>query len=119
MASESQNNCSKGESPYKLYVILKELSLNNALFFEKDDSEYGQRMHASIQAINQHVDILINLIDEIRKKSSEYDFENVQANGYRSFEAVVDACIKYTLKINRHIESHKESFLFRKSVYMK
>lgn len=121
--SEECSSCDsfKTSSPvYAMYQVLKDLCLNNAQFFRQDESENGQRLHAGFLALIDQVDVITPMVDEVRKVAPKFDFdENTPGNGYRSFVAVVDLCVQHGVKLSRLVCDSRESFLFRKSFYMR
>ncbi|XP_067012042.2 hormone-sensitive lipase isoform X2 [Anabrus simplex] len=105
---------------YAMYQALKDLCLNNAEYFQPDDSESGQRLHAGFLAVIDHVDTVAPLVDEVRRVAPSFDFdEKSPGNGYRSFVAVVDMCVVHGVKLSRQVVDNRDSFLFRKSFYMR
>ena len=105
---------------YAMYKVLKDLCLNNAQFFQQDESENGQRLHAGFLALIDQVDMITPMVDEVRKVAFKFDLdENTTGNGYRSFVAVVDICVQHGVRLSRLVCDSRESFLFRKSFYMR
>jgi hormone-sensitive lipase len=105
---------------YAMYQVLKDLCMNNAQFFQQDESENGQRLHAGFLALIDQVNIITPMVDEVRKVAPKFDFdENTPGNGYRSFVSVVDVCVQHGVKLSRVVCDSRESFLFRKSFYMR
>jgi hormone-sensitive lipase len=122
--SEECDNCASFKttsSPvYAMYQVLKDLCMNNAEFFHGDESENGQRLHAGFLALIDQVDMITPVVDEVRKVGPKFDFDgDVPGNGYRSFVAVVDVCVQHGVKLSRLVCDSRESFLFRKSFYMR
>ncbi|KAG8212792.1 hypothetical protein J437_LFUL019762, partial [Ladona fulva] len=102
------------------YFSLKDLCVDNSEYFRADDSEYGQRLHGAFVGIIDHLDTIIPLVSDIREVSPNYDFDSsTPGNGYRSFVAVVDMCVSRTLKLSQWISHNRNSYLFRKSHYMR
>lgn len=105
---------------YAMYRVLKDLCVNNAQFFQQDESESGQRLNAGFLAIVDQVDIITPVVDEVRKVAPQFDFdENTLGNGYRSFVSVVDMCVQHGVKLSRLVCDSRDSFLFRKTFYMR
>lgn len=105
---------------YAMYQAVRDLSLNNAEYFQSDDSENGQRLRAALIALVDHVIIATPLVEHVRKVAPQYDFDaKTPANGYRSFVAVVDVSILHCVKLNRQIIDSRDSFLFRKGHFMR
>lgn len=105
---------------FALYDAFKDLCINNANYFETDDSENGQRLHGAYIGLIDHLANARNYVTKIRTFVHEYDFnENVPGNGYRSFLLVVRSCINHGIKLSSYVMQHRSSILFRKSMYMK
>ncbi|XP_063230131.1 hormone-sensitive lipase isoform X2 [Bacillus rossius redtenbacheri] len=105
---------------FAMYQLLKELCLNNAEFFRRDDSEGGQRLHAGFLAVGDHVGLVAPLVHRLRRVAPSFDFNSsTPGNGYRSFNSVVDMCVVHGVKLCRQICDGRDSFLFRKSHYAK
>jgi hormone-sensitive lipase len=122
--SEEHGSCATFEafsSPtYAMYKVLKDLSMNNAQFFQQDESESGQRLHAGFLALIDQVNMITPMMHEVRKVAPQFDFdEDTPANGYRSFVYVVDMCVQHGVKLSRLVCDSRDSFLFRKSFYMR
>jgi hormone-sensitive lipase len=121
--SEECGSCAPLEvsSPvYAMYKVLKDLCINNAQFFQQDETENGQRLHAGFLALIDQVDMIIPKVDEVRNIAPQFDFdEDTPGNGYRSFVSAVDMCVQHGVKLNRLVCDSRDSFLFRKSFYMR
>lgn len=105
---------------YAMYQVLKDLCMNNAQFFQQDETENGQRLHAGFLAIIDQVDMIIPMVDEVRNIAPQFDFdEDTPGNGYRSFVSAVDMCVQHGVKLSRLVCDSRDSFLFRKSFYMR
>nr|CAD7441136.1 unnamed protein product [Timema bartmani] len=103
---------------YAMYQALKDLCLNNADYFQHDDTENGQRLHSGFLALIDHVNNVAPLVDDVRKASSKFDLDTeTPGNGYRSFVSVVDMCVVHGVKLSRQVCESRDSFLFRKSHY--
>ncbi|CAG2067960.1 unnamed protein product [Timema podura] len=103
---------------YAMYQALKDLCLNNADYFQHDDTENGQRLHSGFLALIDHVNNVAPLVDDVRKASSKFDLDTeTPGNGYRSFVSVVDMCVVHGVKLSRQVCENRDSFLFRKSHY--
>ncbi|KDR22472.1 hormone-sensitive lipase isoform X2 [Zootermopsis nevadensis] len=122
--SEEYASCASVEassSPfYAMYRVLKDLCTNNAQFFQQDESESGQRLNAGFLALIDQVDMIIPMVDDVRKIAPLYDFdEGTPGNGYRSFVSVIDKCVQHGVKLSRLVCDSRDSFLFRKTFYMR
>jgi hormone-sensitive lipase len=94
--------------------------MNNAQFFQQDETENGQRLHAGFLAIIDQVDVIIPMVDEVRNIAPQFDLdEDTPGNGYRSFVLAVDMCVQHGVKLSRLVCDSRDSFLFRKSFYMR
>lgn len=108
------------ENYFALYDAFNDLCVNNANYFETDDSENGQRLHGAYVGLQDHLKTARGYVTEIRSFVHEYDFhETVPGNGYRSFLLVVRACITHGIKLSSYVMQSRSSILFRKSMYMK
>lgn len=122
--SEEHASCAPTEvssSPvHAMYHVLKDLCINNAQFFQEDESESGQRLSAGFLAVVDQVVMITPLVDEVRKVASQFDFdEDTPGNGYRSLVSVVDMCVQHGVKLSRLVYVNRYSFLFRKTFYMR
>ncbi|XP_069679565.1 hormone-sensitive lipase isoform X2 [Periplaneta americana] len=124
--TDSEENCSSTtndtscSTSFSLYQVLKDLCKNNAQFFQQDESESGQRLHAGFLALIDQVNMITPMVGEVREAASKFDFDqDTPGNGYRSFVAVVDLCIQHGVKLSRSVCDSRDSFLFRKSFYMR
>lgn len=105
---------------FALYDAFKDLCVNNANYFEMDDSENGQRLNGAYIGLLDHLSTARIYVTKIRSFVHEYDFnENVPGNGYRSFLLVVRSCITHGIKLSSYVMQNRSSILFRKSMYMK
>lgn len=113
--------CEVSSSPvYAMYQVLKDLCMNNAQYFQQDETENGQRLHAGFLVLIDQVDMITPMVDEVRNVAPQFDFdEDTPGNGYRSFVSVVDMCVQHGVKLSRLVCDSRDSFLFRKSFYMR
>ncbi|EEB14239.1 Hormone-sensitive lipase, putative [Pediculus humanus corporis] len=92
----------------------------NAEHYEKDISEYGQRMVLGFIGIIDHVNLIVPLVNNIKEVMSDFDFdEKTPGNGYRSFVAVVHSSFKHAFELSNYIAANKDSIIFRKGFYVK
>lgn len=54
---------------YAMYENLKDLCHNNMEYFKVDDSESGQRLHGGFQSLSTNIEIVLPLVDHVRKVS--------------------------------------------------
>lgn len=102
------------------HEILKQLCNENAQSFSSDNTENGQRLYLAFLSIRDNIDDIWPAVLRLRSVMAEYDFdENTPANGYRSFQNVVDSAILHGIKLNREIKLKNGSVLFRKSTFAK
>lgn len=92
----------------------------HASFFAKDNTEYGQRLHAAHIAWQDFIVLANRLVVQIQAFAHEYDFdEQTPGNGYRSFIYVTNACISHGSNICRQLLAFRSTLFFRKKFYMK
>lgn len=102
------------------YKALKDLSENNAKFFNKDTSENGQRMNLALLSIKDNIDSSWPVIEELRELAVHYDFdEHTPGNGYRTFIYIYNLAVKLAIQINRKVLLKRDGVLFRKAYYTK
>lgn len=102
------------------FDALKEVSIENAKFYENEENECGQRYHGAFTGIIDHVEVARKLIDEIQSFVHEYDFdEHTPGNGYRSFIKATRQCVEHSVKVSKHIAQNRTFIWFRKNMYMK
>ncbi|KAH8401709.1 hypothetical protein KR009_007440 [Drosophila setifemur] len=93
---------------------------DQAAFFAKDHTEYGQRLHAAHIAWQDFIVLANQLVLQIEAFAQEYDFdEHTPGNGYRSFVYVTNACVSHGISICRQLSSTRSALFFRKKFYMK
>ncbi|KFB52842.1 AGAP002567-PA-like protein [Anopheles sinensis] len=103
-----------------LFDSLIELCRNNVNYFEGDDTETGLRLHGAFVGLIDHIEMAKPLVRTVQGFMHEYDFDpSVPGNGFRSFLAVVDSCVKTALKLARYVMENRSAILFRKAVYVK
>ncbi|KAI4483684.1 hypothetical protein M0804_007944 [Polistes exclamans] len=99
---------------------LRELCHANKDYFSTHQDENGSRIRASLLAILDHLEKMQPLYKEISKIAPMFDFdEQTPGNGYRSFLVLVDRGIMHSGTVCRQMYCQKDSFLFRKSYYMR
>ncbi|XP_062134093.1 hormone-sensitive lipase isoform X2 [Drosophila sulfurigaster albostrigata] len=100
----------------KLYCDCREL----AAYFAKDQSEYGQRLHAAHIAWQDFIVLANRLVMQIDAFAHEYDLDaSTPGNGYRSFIYVTNACIAHGRSICQQLHATRATLFFRKKFYMK
>lgn len=101
---------------HKLYGDCRE----QAAYFAKDPTEYGQRLHAAHIAWQDFIVLANRLVLQIDAFAHEYDFdESTPGNGYRSFIYVTNACISHGRSICQQLLATRATLFFRKKFYMK
>ncbi|XP_015180600.1 PREDICTED: hormone-sensitive lipase isoform X2 [Polistes dominula] len=99
---------------------LRELCHANKDYFSTHQDENGSKIRASLLAILDHLEKMQPLYKEISKFAPMFDFdEQTPGNGYRSFLLLVDRGIMHSVTVCRQMYCQKDSFLFRKSYYMR
>ncbi|XP_077302659.1 hormone-sensitive lipase isoform X2 [Arctopsyche grandis] len=112
--------CENAVPTYAMYESLKDICHNNMEYFKVDDSENGQRLHGGFMSLMTNVDVVLPLVDHVRKVVHLYDFdEKTPGNGYRSFVSVVDSSILHGVKLGRQVCIARDSLIFRKWYYTK
>lgn len=102
------------------FDALRDMSNDNAKFYESEDNECGQRYHGAITGIIDHIEVARKLVDEIQSFVHEYDFdEHTLGNGYRSFVKATKLCVEHSVRVSKHILQNRTFIWFRKSMYMK
>lgn len=89
-------------------------------YFLTHQDENGSRIKAGLLAILDHLEQIQPLYKEISRIAPLFDFdEQTRGNGYRSFLVLVDKCVMHSGLVCRQMYCQKDSFLFRKSHYMR
>ncbi|XP_058116245.1 hormone-sensitive lipase [Anopheles ziemanni] len=120
VASSSESGSGPEQQNLMLFDSLIELCRNNVNYFEGDDTETGLRLHGAFVGLIDHIEMAKPLVRTVQGFMHEYDFDpSVPGNGFRSFLAVVDCCVKMSLKLARYVMENRSAILFRKAVYVK
>nr|XP_050862934.1 hormone-sensitive lipase isoform X1 [Vespula vulgaris]XP_050862935.1 hormone-sensitive lipase isoform X1 [Vespula vulgaris]XP_050862936.1 hormone-sensitive lipase isoform X1 [Vespula vulgaris] len=99
---------------------LRELCHANKDYFSTHQDENGSRIKAGLLAILDHLEKMQPVYKEISRIAPMFDFdEQTPGNGYRSFLVLVDRCIMHSGSVCRQMYCQKDTFLFRKSYYMR
>ncbi|KAK6634055.1 hypothetical protein RUM44_004663 [Polyplax serrata] len=92
----------------------------NAEYYEKDETENGQRMYLAFLGIVDHVNTILPLVANIEKIMGLYDFDDqTPGNGYRSFVIIAQISIKHALQLCNYVAVNKDFIIFRKGLYVK
>uniref|UniRef100_A0A182RS77 Hormone-sensitive lipase n=1 Tax=Anopheles funestus TaxID=62324 RepID=A0A182RS77_ANOFN len=103
-----------------LFDTLIDLCRNNINYFESDETETGLRLHGAFVGLIDHIEMAKPLVRTVQSFMHEYDFDpSVPGNGFRSFLAVVECCVKTALKLARYVMENRSTILFRKALYVK
>ncbi|ALC41362.1 CG11055 [Drosophila busckii] len=102
------------------YKQLYENCHEHAAYFVKDNTEYGQRLHAAHIAWQDFIVLANRLVLQIESFAHEYDLDaSTPGNGYRSFIYVTNACITHGRNICQQLLSTRGTLFFRKKFYVK
>ncbi|XP_037948822.1 hormone-sensitive lipase-like [Teleopsis dalmanni] len=103
-----------------LYEKLLEQCQEQAVFFQDDSTERGQRLYAAFVAWQDFIRSANKLVLQIEEFAHKYDFdENTPGNGYRSFVSVTNACVVHGQEICKNLVTARSTVFFRKKFYMK
>jgi len=102
-----------------LYGTLQSECCDNKLYFVNQKDDKSQRLYVGFIGLEEQILNLLPLLNELRQAAPDYDFKNVQANGYRSFTKVADRLASLSLKICKNIHVNRTSLFFQKAHYGK
>uniref|UniRef100_A0A182MG95 Hormone-sensitive lipase n=1 Tax=Anopheles culicifacies TaxID=139723 RepID=A0A182MG95_9DIPT len=120
--SEDATNTTTTEEQQSLMLFdtLIDLCRNNINYFELDETETGLRLHGAFVGLIDHIEMAKPLVRTVQSFMHEYDFDpSVPGNGFRSFLAVTECCVKTALKLARYVMENRSTILFRKALYVK
>uniref|UniRef100_A0A182VWX6 Hormone-sensitive lipase n=1 Tax=Anopheles minimus TaxID=112268 RepID=A0A182VWX6_9DIPT len=113
-------NITEEQQSLMLFDTLIDLCRNNINYFESDETETGLRLHGAFVGLIDHIEMAKPLVRTVQGFMHEYDFDpTVPGNGFRSFLAVTECCVKTALKLARYVMENRSTILFRKALYVK
>jgi len=88
-------------------------AIENAKFFEKEESSSGHALFKGFQLLAEHCLRVEPLLEKIRLEAPKYDLDAVTpGNGYRSFLIVFDYYFQHCLKLCRTVKAQRNGIFF-------
>lgn len=84
-----------------------------------DLSDLSQQLYSVFCQLFDHLENIDGVLLDILDFAPQYDFHNQKINGYRSQVKVTQRCLTRLMALVRHITVNKDSYMFRRSHYVR